>query len=215
LDAGAVRRFYDRFGSKQDLQAFYEDPGLDALVREGAFSQARRVFELGCGTGRFAKRLLSREMPPDACYEGVDLSSTMVDLSTRRLERFGGRARVARSEGEMRFLFPDASFDRVIATYVLDILSEEGLAQFLVEAHRLLAREGLLCTLALTHGRSLSSRLLSRAWSGLYALRPSLVGGCRPIAVAGSLQASLWRPRHRSTVVAWAVPSEVLVAEAA
>ncbi len=111
-----MRRFYDRFGSKQDKQAFYEDPGLDALVREGAFSQARHVFELGCGTGRFAERLLSRELPPDARYEGVDLSSTMIDLATRRLQGFAGRARVARSEGEVRFSFPDASFDRVVAT---------------------------------------------------------------------------------------------------
>ncbi len=98
---------------------------------------------------------------------------------------------------------------------MLDILPEGALAQFLIEAHRLLARDGLLCTLALTHGRSLPSRLLSRSWSALYSLRPSLVGGCRPIAVSDALDPSLWRPRHRSTVVAWTVPSEVLVAEPA
>jgi ubiquinone/menaquinone biosynthesis C-methylase UbiE len=214
LDISSVRRFYDRFGSKQDSQAFYEDPGLDVLVHEGAFGAARRVFELGCGTGRFAERLLSRELPSDARYHGVDLSSTMIGLAARRLAAFGERAHVTRTEGELRFPFPDAAFDRVVATYVLDILASEQTREILLEAHRLLARGGLLCTLALTQGSSLPSRLLSRAWSGLYALRPSLVGGCRPITVVPLLDGSLWRTRHRSVVVAWTVPSEVLVAEA-
>jgi ubiquinone/menaquinone biosynthesis C-methylase UbiE len=215
LDAPAVRRFYDRFGSMQDRQAFYENPGLEVLTREGAFAEARRVFEFGCGTGRFADRLLSRDLPPDARYEGVDLSSTMVDLTTRRLARFGERAHVTHTEGDVRFPFPDASFDRVVATYVLDILGEDRIRELLAEAHRLLSRDGLLCTLALTRGCSVPSRLLSRAWSGLYALSPSLVGGCRPIAVSDFLDSALWRQRHRSVVVAWTVPSEVLVAAAA
>jgi ubiquinone/menaquinone biosynthesis C-methylase UbiE len=214
LDAQAVRRFYDRFGSKQDRQSFYEDPGLDVLVREGDFGQARHVFEFGCGTGRFADRLLSRELPPDARYEGVDLSSTMVDLASQRLGRFPDRAKATRAEGSVRLPLDDASFDRVVATYVLDILADEEIGRFLAEAHRVLRRGGLLCTLALTQGCSLPSRLLARAWSRVHSLRPTLVGGCRPIEVADFLDVSLWRRRHRSVVVAWAVPSEVLVAEA-
>jgi ubiquinone/menaquinone biosynthesis C-methylase UbiE len=215
LDPQAVRRFYDRFGSKQDAQAFYENPGLELLVREGAFVQARRVFEFGCGTGRFAERLLTRELPPDARYQGIDLSSTMVGLATRRLGRFGERASVTRTEGDVSFPLPRASIDRVVATYVLDVLQEERIRAFLSEAHRLLVPGGLLCTLALTHGCSTPSRFVSRVWSALSELSPRLVGGCRPIAVADQLDGSLWRQRHRSVVVAWAVPSEVLVAEAA
>jgi len=214
LDVDSVRRYYDWFGAKQDSQAFYENPGLEALVRAGDFGAAHRVFELGCGTGRFAERLLSRELGSEARYEGVDLSSTMTDLATRRLAPFGERAHVTRTEGEVRFELPDGSFDRFVATYVLDILGEEQIRSLLVEAHRLLARGGLLCTLALTEGCSLPSRFLSRAWSGLYSLRPSLVGGCRPISVAPHLDPPSWRERLHRTVVAWTVPSEVLVAEA-
>jgi ubiquinone/menaquinone biosynthesis C-methylase UbiE len=214
LDPQAVRRFYDRFGSKQDTQAFYENPGLELLVRQSAFSEARRVFELGCGTGRFADRLLTRELPPDARYQGVDLSSTMVGLTKQRLARFADRASVTLAEGDVRFAFPDACFDRVVATYVLDLLEEERIHAFLLESHRLLAHGGLLSTLALTHGSSVPSRFVSRVWSALSDLSPGLVGGCRPIAVADHLDGSLWRPLHRSVVVAWAVPSEVLVAQA-
>jgi SAM-dependent methyltransferase len=215
LEAQAVRRFYDRFGSLQDWQSFYEDPGLDVLTREGDFAHAHRVFELGCGTGRFARRLLERELPPDARYSGVDVSRTMVGLSARRLARFGDRATVSLSEGGVLLPAAVASVDRVVAVYVLDLLGEGEIAAFLAEARRLLVGGGLLCTLALTHGPSMPSRLLSRAWAGLHALRPGLVGGCRPIRVGELLETSRWRVRHRSVVVAWAVPSEVLVAEPA
>lgn len=209
-----MKRFYDRFGARQDGQAFYEDLGFDTLAREGAFSTAHHVFEFGCGTGRFAERLLCRELPQDARYDGVDVSSTMVDLSTKRLRPFGGRANVARSEGAAGVPFPDGTFDRVIATYVLDILAEEKIKELLSDARRSLVRGGLLCTLALTRGASFPSRLLATTWSGVHALWPALVGGCRPIVVAEYLDRAAWRIRNHSVVVAWTVPSEVLVAEA-
>ena len=88
----ALRTHYDRFGARQDRQAWYEDKALDCLADSGAFAGARSVFEFGCGTGRFAARLLAGEMPPDARYLGVDNSATMVELAGRRLAEFGPRA---------------------------------------------------------------------------------------------------------------------------
>ena len=49
-----ARRFYDRFGIKQDSQAFYENPALNKLVQFGEFEKAHDIVEFGCGTGRFA-----------------------------------------------------------------------------------------------------------------------------------------------------------------
>jgi predicted RNA methylase len=45
------------------MHAFYEDVALDA-----AFDQVQMVFELGCGTGRLAFRLLMEHLPPTASY---------------------------------------------------------------------------------------------------------------------------------------------------
>lgn len=44
-------------------------------------------------------------------------------------------------------------------------------------------------------------------------LSPRPVGGCRPLRVARRLQAGHWRALEASIVVAWGIPSEVLVAE--
>ena len=42
-----ARRFYDRFGSRQDTQGFYENPALDDLVKYADFEHARSVLEFG------------------------------------------------------------------------------------------------------------------------------------------------------------------------
>ncbi len=60
--------FYDRLGTKQDWQAFYEVPATANLIAHAAFEEAQSVFECGCGTGAFAERLLSRHLPPQARY---------------------------------------------------------------------------------------------------------------------------------------------------
>ena len=84
-----ARAFYDRFGVKQDAQAFYEDPAIDELLRHADFESAEIVCEFGCGTGRLANRLLAENLPETARYLGWDLSPTMVGLSRQRFAASG------------------------------------------------------------------------------------------------------------------------------
>jgi ubiquinone/menaquinone biosynthesis C-methylase UbiE len=212
LSAREAAAFYDRFGRKQDSQSFYEDAALEDLVAHAGFEEAGRVFEFGCGTGRFAERLLARSLPASASYLGCDVSATMVGLAAGRLARFGERGRVVLTDGSIRFPVPDASVDRVIATYVLDLLSEADIGRFLVEARRSLVSAGSLCLVSLTRGVTPLSRVVSAAWTAAYRLAPRLVGGCRPIRLADRLDPRAWEARHRRVVVAFGVPSEVLIA---
>jgi ubiquinone/menaquinone biosynthesis C-methylase UbiE len=212
LTRSQVRAFYDRFGRKQDTQAFYEDAALEQLIAHAAFDQAEKVFEFGCGTGRFAARLLARQLPPSASYLGIDLSQTMVELARQRVAPFGARAQVALSDGSMRFPLPDGSTDRVVATYVFDILSESDVAEAIAEARRVLAPGGRLCLMSLTNGVTPASRIVSKLWAALYNLRPSLVGGCRPIRLDAYLDRRAWSVAYHDVIVRFGVPSEVLVA---
>jgi len=41
---------------------------------------------------------------------------------------------------------------------------------------------------------------------------PALVGGCRPIGLVDALDPAQWDVCHHTTVVAWGVTSEVLIA---
>jgi len=213
LSTEEVRRFYDRFGSRQDQQGFYEDVATSELRRFAEFEGAHKVVELGCGTGRFAFDLLSETLNADAAYRGFDLSATMVDLARKRLTAFGGRADVDRTEGSLSLPVPDQTADRFVSTYVFDLLPEDQIRAGLDEAHRILEPGGLLALVSLTHGVGWVDRLVSGSWALVQSLRPAWVGGCRPIALLPLLPASHWQLCHRSVVTAWGIPSEVLVAE--
>ncbi len=211
LSRRRARRFYDRLGAGQDSQRFYENPATGDLAAHADFEHAHSVFELGCGTGSFAERLLAGALPPGAHYLGVDLSETMAGLAGDRLARFGPRASVIRIPGEPEVDLPEGGADRFVSNYVLDLLPGDEIRAWLAEAHRVLAPGGLLCLVSLTHGTGLLSKSVIGLWRGLHRLSPVLVGGCRPVELLDHVGAG-WEVRYRRTVVAFAVPSEVLVA---
>ncbi len=208
-----ARRVYDRIGSAQDSQAFYEDQATDDLIGHGDFGTAQSVFELGCGTGRFAAKLLEHELPPGASYRGVDLSPTMVALAEKRLSPFPGRARVDLSDGKPPTSEPAGAYDRWVSNYVLDLLSDDDIRAALAEAHRMLRAGGLLCLASLSTGAGPGSRAVARVWSWVHRLQPKIVGGCRPLALASYLPEDQWRLRHHAKPAPFCVPSEVVVAE--
>lgn len=212
LSPAEARTFYDGFGSKQDAQGFYEDRALCDLAGHAGFDEARRVFELGCGTGRFAARLLAGVLPASATYLGCDLSATMTRLATQRLRPYAVRSWVAQCNGAAGFPVADGSVDRVVATYVLDLLSVAHIEACLHEARRVLRPAGRLCVVSLTNGTTWPSRLVAAAWRLIFRMRPALVGGCRPIELAPYVRAGGWMVDYRNVVVACGVPSEVLIA---
>jgi ubiquinone/menaquinone biosynthesis C-methylase UbiE len=208
-----ARRIYDRIGAYQDTQAFYEDRATTLLIQHGEFASAHRIIEFGCGTGRFALRLLTDHLPSDAHYRALDISPTMVGLARERLASFASRAEVVLTDGSPPVSEPAASRDRFVSNYVLDLLSEEDVAAVIREAHRILAPGGLLCLTSLSTGVGAFSRLVTRTWSRVHAFRPALVGGCRPLDLTAWVSPDRWKFRHRTKVVPFGVPSEVLIAE--
>lgn len=211
LSPDQARRFYDRYGERQDGHR-HEDVARNALQRHGQFSKACNVFELGCGTGSFARKLFDESLPTTSRYLGVDVSETMVALARKRLDELGPRAEIRHSDGELHFDEPKGFYDRYVATYVLDLLPEEQIYRALVEAHRLLAGNGLLCLVALSRGETPLQRTISGVWSQVQRLSPVAVGGCRPIDLRDYLHDTLWEIQHNEVISAYGVPSQVLVA---
>ena len=208
-----AKAFYDRFGRKQDSQRFYEDVATEALVRNGGFAEASTILEFGCGTGRFAKGLLEQQLRASAMYVGIDISDTMVALAKERLVRFGARAAVYRTDGSPRLDFGTATFDRFVSNYVLDLLTFEDIRIVLEEAWRVLCEGGLLGLTSLTDGFTPISRVVARVWRAVHAMRPALVGGCRPLSLSELVMRPRWRIRYHERFSTYGVPSEVLVAE--
>jgi SAM-dependent methyltransferase len=212
LTSPQASRFYDRFGSKQDRQGFYEDAPLADLAAHLRFEQARHVFEYGCGTGRYAARLLADHIAETATYAACDLSQTMIELARGNLAPFTRRVTLWQSGEVPDFLPGNPPFDIILSSYVLDLLSPEAISEMLAESARSLRPGGQLGLVSLTHGNSFASRITSRIWALLAELRPSLVGGCRPLELEYFLDPKIWRVSYRKTVLRWTIPSEVLIA---
>lgn len=212
LSRHEAQLFYDRFGKKQDTQAFYEDAALEDLIAHARFEIAQSVYEFGCGTGRFAERLLKQVLPAFASYAGSDISQTMIALAKQRLLPFENRASLTQSDGAMRIAFGENTLDRVVSSYVLDLLSDTDMQSLLAEAHRVLRADGKLCLVSLSNGVTLASKIVSALWALLFKVRATLVGGCRPVSLRAHLDEASWRLEYHHIVVQCGVPSEVVVA---
>lgn len=213
LSPEQAKRFYDRLGSRQDWQGFFENPAFNEVIAHAAFESAHSVFEFGCGTGKLAARLFKHHLPADARYVGLDIRSTMVLLSQARLRPWLDRARVHQSDGSQHIAEADRSFDRFVSTYVFDLLAPDFIDQLLSEAYRVLTPEGKLCLVSLTLGGSGMADVVSRLWERLWRFSPGLVGGCHPIELSEYLRAEFWTVDYRRVVTTWELSSDVIVAQ--
>lgn len=214
LSSAQAKRSYDRLGSRQDWQGVLENPGFDELIAHAAFDSAQSIFEFGCGTGRLAARLLQHDLPANARYVGVDISSTMYSLADKRLKLWSERALVHQSAGSPCISQPDFSFDRLVSTYVFDLLSPDFIDQLLFEFHRLLVPGGKLCLVSMTLGTSPVSRSICWCWQRVWRHRPGIVGGCHPIELSEYSRRELWEPDYQARITTWGISSEVLLATA-
>jgi len=183
-----LRDHYDSLGTGQDREAWYEDPAFDDLTAMCRFEAAERVVELGCGTGRLAERLLTDHLAGSARYLGFDASPVMAGLTAGRLARFGARCRVAVCDIIEGLPLADGAADRLVMTFVLDLLEPAEAQAVLDEARRVLAPDGLICLSGLDRGGGPRQRLRGLGWRIVRALAPLKVGGCRPIDLEKKLE---------------------------
>ena len=114
------------------------DPSQIALAVARA-SGPRDILEIGCGTGGFAERLAAEH--PDATLVATDQSERFVELTSAR----GVEAQVADATD---LPFPDASYDLVVALWMLYHVPD--LDRALAEVRRVLRPGGRF--LAVTNG---------------------------------------------------------------
>jgi ubiquinone/menaquinone biosynthesis C-methylase UbiE/Trk K+ transport system NAD-binding subunit len=175
------------------IEAFYEETG-DALERGERYQSrakgralaflepqpGQRILEVGVGTGGLFARIATR-LGPSGWLVGVDTAESLLRRTRARLSTDGGRGTLLRGDAT-RLPFGDESFDRVITTYVLDLLEEDAILDALAEMRRVLRPGGVVVCAGLTaRGASPSGRVTAHVYRLVRQVLPLSVGGCRPI----------------------------------
>ena len=106
-----------------------DDPRLVAIIERLSPLEGRRILDLGCGKGRFARSLIER----GALVVGLDVSAGMLALAD-------GVSRVRASA--RRLPFRRGSFDAVMAVEVFEHLAPEAINRVCGEVLRVLEPGG-------------------------------------------------------------------------
>ncbi len=94
-------------------------PGRRLAVRSLDVRPGERVLEVGVGTG------LSLPYYPPACHvSGIDISEPMLEQARERAEGLAGRRFDLRLMDARQLAFADATFDHVLAPYVISVVPE-------------------------------------------------------------------------------------------
>lgn len=120
MDVRSVRNVYRRYARHYDFyfgKVFHQ--GRKLAIEQMGIEPGQHVLEVGVGTG------LSLPLYPDGVrVTGIDLSPEMIEGATARVEAFGIPEIDLHEMDASDMTFPDATFDHVVAMYVLSVAPE-------------------------------------------------------------------------------------------
>ncbi len=136
-----AQREFDRWSRSYDrtlLQRLFFQPSHEMLL-ELLGPADRRLLDIGCGTGRFATRVLERW--PRTQVWGLDLSEGMLGQGQAHCPEVGSRLHLVRGDSE-RLPFADDVFDVVTCTHSFHHYPRQE--RVIAEMHRVLRPGGRL-----------------------------------------------------------------------
>jgi phosphatidylethanolamine/phosphatidyl-N-methylethanolamine N-methyltransferase len=137
MEMDAVKAAYRRYaGFYNAIFGPVLQPGRKAVIEALDCKPGHRVLEVGVGTG-----LALDLYPAGVKVVGIDVSTEMLEKARRRVakRRFTHVEALLEMDAEA-MSFADASFDRIVAMYVLPVVPNPG--RLLAELHRVCKPDG-------------------------------------------------------------------------
>ncbi|MFQ5712228.1 MAG: class I SAM-dependent methyltransferase [Candidatus Geothermarchaeales archaeon] len=205
-----AKRFYDRISKFYDyltgaFERRYAYRALDRLSIE----KGEAVLEIGFGTGHCLKRIAERVGQAGKAY-GIDISSGMLEVTKRRLDKAGLTDRVELYCGDAGSLpYGDGVFDAVFTSFTLELFDTPEIPRVLSEIKRVLKPGGRLgvASMSKEDGRS----ILLRLYEWVHRKWPKYVD-CRPIYVEQSLKDAGYEIKSKEKIRLFGLPGEIIVA---
>ena len=115
------------------------DPTRKTLLDQAKLRADHRVLEIGCGTGSLL--VLLKQLYPEVDAVGLDPDPKALARARRKAERAAVSIRLDRGFSDA-LPYPDASFDRVLSSFMLHHLPAQEREQTLYEVRRVLVPGG-------------------------------------------------------------------------
>ncbi len=205
-----AKRFYDRISRVYDyLTGAFEQKYAEMAVERLSVEESETVLEIGFGPGHCLKRLAESVGKTGKVY-GVDISSGMLEVTRRRLDKARLMDRVKLYCGDAASLpYGDNTFDAAFMSFTLELFDTPEIPRLLEEVKRVLKPKGRIgvASMSKENGESLLLRLYEwahRKW-------PKYVD-CRPIYLEQSLRDAGYEIRKKEKVKLFGLPGEIVVA---
>ena len=205
-----AKRTYDRISSYYDyLVGPFERKYAEMALEHLSIGKGETVLEIGFGTGHCLKRIVESVGPKGKTY-GIDISTGMMKISKKRLEKAGLEDRVKLFCGDAASLpFDDSTFNAVFMSFTLELFDTPEIPKVLEQIKRVLKPEGRLAVVSISKedGESIFLRLYE--WT--HNKWPKYVD-CRPIYVEQSLIDAGYQIKSKEKVKIFRLPAEIIVA---
>ena len=197
-----MSRFYDYFAG------VFEQNYRDMALKRLNITRGETVLEIGFGTGHCLRQMAEVVGEKGKVY-GIDISSGMLAVSRRRLERAGLWNRVELTcDDATKMPYTDNKFDAVFTSFALELFDLPEIPQVLAEIRRVLRPQGRVGVISMSkEGRA---SLLQRTYEWMHEKLPQYVD-CRPIYVEQSIKDAGFVVQHKERVSLLGLPGDIVI----
>jgi ubiquinone/menaquinone biosynthesis C-methylase UbiE len=205
--------FYDRISHAYDL---ISDAGEHKARETGEqaldVQPGECVLEIGYGTGNTMIHLATA-VGDSGSVSGIDVSTGMLEVATKKLTSKGFAERIDLSVGDARKLpYEDNTFDAAFASFTLELFPLEDIPVVLAEVARVLkpgGRLGVVSMATVQEGDKPSG--LEKTYVWMHEHFPHIVD-CQPIDVVRLVENAGLKMQQKVELAIWTMPVRCVVA---
>jgi ubiquinone/menaquinone biosynthesis C-methylase UbiE len=197
-----ISHFYDCFAG--GFESYYRNKALDQLnIKSG-----ETVLEIGFGTGHCIKKIVESVGKTEKVY-GVDISSGMLEMTKKRLEKAGLIDKVELYCGDAEKMpYSKHKFDAVFMSFTLELFDTPEIPIILKEIKRILKTEGRLGVISMS--REDGKSILFKLYEWAHKKFPNYAD-CRPIYVERSIREAEFEIKYKDKVKVLGLPLEIVI----
>ena len=204
-----AKESYDRMSPFYDYFAgVFEQKYRNMALKRLNITGGETVLEVGFGTGHCLKQMAETVGEGGRVY-GIDISSGMLAVSRRRLEKAGLWNRVELTcDDALKMPYADNKFDAVFTSFALELFDVPEIPRVLAEVRRVLKPNGRVGVISMSKADGTSPLLGWYEW--FHQILPQYVD-CRPIHVEQSIKDAGFGIQYKQRVSLWGLPGEIVI----